>query len=299
MTTQTILSGTVGSTAYGLDREGSDIDTLEVHVRRMREIFAIGYLPQKDTLVEHEPADKTSHELGKYMSLVTKCNPTVMELLWLPEDLYNHVSWAGQRLIDHRDFFLNTIGVRNAYGGYARQQLHKLMERSSMITFDTMQEEWTDAATQAHTDIAKLDIMLEVADTIDEATLLQELINETADRLRWLSNSIAKAQKNWEEPTGTFDSDTRGRTAKHARHCMRLARQGKHLLQTGELFIRVPDPEEYWAFDDMDVEEMVKKLQEGTADINDVPSVLPEHWDVEASNALLYELRIMTLGEVT
>jgi predicted nucleotidyltransferase len=46
----------------------------------------------------------------------------------------------------------------------------------------------------------------------------------------------------------SFSSDTAKRTAKHARHLYRLCHQGHQLYATGELSIRVSDPEHFHDF---------------------------------------------------
>lgn len=47
---------------------------------------------------------------------------------------------------------------------------------------------------------------------------------------------------------GTFSSDVRNRTAKHARHIMRLIDAGVQLYTTGEMLLRVEDPQRYHDF---------------------------------------------------
>jgi hypothetical protein len=51
------------------------------------------------------------------------------------------------------------------------------------------------------------------------------------------------------------------RVAKHARHCFRLLRQGKQLLEYGTLTVKVPDPEFYWSFDEMSAEQIEKEFR--------------------------------------
>lgn len=47
---------------------------------------------------------------------------------------------------------------------------------------------------------------------------------------------------------GSFSSDLRKRTAKHARHLLRLLDQGFELYSTGQLLIRLQDPDRYHEF---------------------------------------------------
>lgn len=67
----------------------------------------------------------------------------------------------------------------------------------------------------------------------------------------------AQALKLARRGDGTFSADTRNRTAKHGRHMLRLLRQGRELLETGRLTLRVPDPQSYWDFDDMTPDQML------------------------------------------
>jgi|ERR1035437_843392 hypothetical protein len=126
----TILRGIVGSTAYGLDHAGSDIDRLGLFVAPTTAFHGL-HLPtgKAASRVQTTPDDYTEHEAGKYLALLLSCNPTVTELLWLPDELYEIVHPEGLALIAMRDKFLSAKMVRNAYLGYATQQFRKLVDR--------------------------------------------------------------------------------------------------------------------------------------------------------------------------
>lgn len=184
----TLLQGVVGSTAYGLARDGSDVDRLGVFVAPTVEVSGLHWSPDRESTVTTNP-DVTLHEVGKFLRLALKCNPSVTELLWLPKRHLEVVEPIyGETLIGLRRSLLSAPAVRNAYGEYARQQADKLRRRGD----------------------------------------------------------------------GSFSSDTRKRTAKHARHILRLLRQGRQLLRAQHLTVEVTDPEEYWEFDDMTSEQMLE-----------------------------------------
>ncbi len=162
-----LLKGVVGSKAYGLAHEGSDTDRIGVFAADTGGLFSL--TPLKDTITTHNP-DLTLHEAAKAAKLLMSCNPTLTEILWLPE--YEEQSYWGERLVDIRKCFLSEDRVRDAYLGYATQQFRKL---------------------EAH---------------------------------------------------GKFNSDiNETRAPKHARHLYRLVLQGYELLSTGELTVRLEDPE--------------------------------------------------------
>jgi predicted nucleotidyltransferase len=119
-----ILEGVVGSHAYGLAHAGSDVDTLGVFCEEPRRL--LGLTRPDDSVVSHEP-DVTHHELGKFCSLALKCNPTVLELLFLPEHTF--VTDEGRWLLELRGRCLSAPLARNAYGGFAEAQRRRLLNK--------------------------------------------------------------------------------------------------------------------------------------------------------------------------
>lgn len=129
MTNIPILSGVVGSTAYGLARAGSDIDRLGVYVAPSATFLGLRDLPERKlTNATHNP-DVTLHELAKFLRLCLVGNPSVLELLWLPDDLYEVVTSLGQELLQLRSKLLNRDKIRSAYVGFAGQQLRELQHQ--------------------------------------------------------------------------------------------------------------------------------------------------------------------------
>ncbi|MFE9099873.1 nucleotidyltransferase domain-containing protein [Actinomadura geliboluensis] len=124
-----LLSGIVGSTAYGLAGPGSDIDRLGLYAAPT--IAFHGLHPptgRAATTVTTKP-DVTFHEAAKFAALCLGMNPTVTELLWLPDELYETRTALGDQLISIRTAFLSARRVRDAYLGYATQQFHRLEAR--------------------------------------------------------------------------------------------------------------------------------------------------------------------------
>ncbi|WP_160051178.1 DNA polymerase beta superfamily protein [Nocardiopsis sp. FR26] len=118
-----LLSGVVGSTAYGLARPGSDVDRLGAFAAPTAAV--LGLHKPKDSIVSTRP-DTTLHEAGKLCGLLLGGNPTVTELLWLPEDLYETVTPLGRELVDIRAAFLCARRVHDSYLGFARGQLARV-----------------------------------------------------------------------------------------------------------------------------------------------------------------------------
>ncbi|GLY32116.1 nucleotidyltransferase domain-containing protein [Kineosporia sp. NBRC 101731] len=224
--TALILSGVVGSTAYGLAREGSDIDRMGVFVAPTLDVAGLDWHPHRESRASHDP-DVAMHEIGKTLRLMLKCNPTLLEMLHL--DDYEVLTDEGRRLVDARSAFLSEKYVRDSYGGYAKSQAHRL------------------------------------------AT----------------------------EERGYFSSNTKNRTAKHGRHLLRLLRQGRELLSTGSLTVRVSDPEEYWAFDLMSPAQMLDVYAHENELFEATSSVLPTAADRDRVSALLDSIRAAHLERTT
>ncbi|MEV5752975.1 nucleotidyltransferase domain-containing protein [Actinoallomurus sp. NPDC052308] len=124
--TEILLAGVVGSTAYGLATADSDVDRLGVFAAPTDAL--LGLRTPRESIVTTAP-DRTLHEARKWCVLALGGNPTVMELVWLPDDLYETRTAFGDELIGIRAAFLSAKRVRDAYLGYASQQFRKLENR--------------------------------------------------------------------------------------------------------------------------------------------------------------------------
>jgi hypothetical protein len=121
-----LLSGIVGSTAYGLAGPDSDVDRLGIFTYDTERFF--GLTDPADSHVSTKP-DATFHEARKAAKLMLGCNPTASEILWLPNDLYEVRTPLGEEAIAIRSAFLSAGRVRAAYLGYAEQQFKRMKEK--------------------------------------------------------------------------------------------------------------------------------------------------------------------------
>jgi uncharacterized protein len=122
-----LLQGVVGSTAYGLAHAGSDIDRLGVYAEPATAFHGLRLpIDKAASIVLHDP-DLTLHEARKYCLLALAANPTVTELMWLPT--FEIQTDLGASLVEIRAAFLSAPRVREAYLGYASQQLTRLASK--------------------------------------------------------------------------------------------------------------------------------------------------------------------------
>jgi predicted nucleotidyltransferase len=208
-----LLAGVVGSTAYGLAHEGSDVDRLGMFAVPTEELH--GLRRPQESVVTHGP-DSTFHEAGKAVRLMLSGNPTASELLWL--ESYETCTPLGEELIGLRRSLHSAKAVRSAYLGYADQQFRKLLGHRP---------------------------------------------------------------------------EQRAKSAKHARHLVRLLRQAEQLHSTGELTLRLSDPEEVRRLGERiaDDPDRARPLLARTEAVLDGSGVLPDAPDEAAAEAWLRRVR--------
>jgi predicted nucleotidyltransferase len=126
----------------------------------------------------------------------------------------------------------------------------------------------------------------------------QELINLrtaflSADRVRnaYLGYATAQFKRLTQRQDGTFSSDTRNRSRKHARHMARLVNQGHALYTTGQLTVQVPDPDWYHAFSQQTPDDWGAWFTAASTQFAAASSPLPDTPNVAAVNAWLVNVR--------
>lgn len=125
----TILCGYRGSIAHGMfepsDKPLSidDKDVMGVCVPPIEFYFGLRHYEQTESFIGEW--DTIIYELKKYISLLLKCNPNVLSLLWLDENYYIKRSPFGDMLIKNRDWFSSKKSYFS-FTGYAHGQLHRM-----------------------------------------------------------------------------------------------------------------------------------------------------------------------------
>jgi len=99
---------------------------------------------------------------------------------------------------------------------------------------------------------------------------------------------------------GSFSADTRKRTAKHARHLLRLCHQGFALYTTGEVEIRLADPQRFLDFGERvaagDIEHARRAMADYEDRFNSARSPLPSEPDRAVVQGWLLRVRRAFLG---
>ncbi|WP_067183526.1 nucleotidyltransferase domain-containing protein [Microtetraspora niveoalba] len=114
------LSVVVGSRAYGLDTEDSDVDRRGVFVAPTPMFWRLDKPP---THVEGPRPEEFSWEVERFCVLALGANPTVLECLWSP--IVEHVTGTGARLRAIRKAFLS-VRAEETFLGYADAQFRRI-----------------------------------------------------------------------------------------------------------------------------------------------------------------------------
>lgn len=107
-----------GSKSFGLNTPTSDTDIKGVYYLPKEKFFGLDYIPQ----ISNETNDEVYYEIGRFVELLLKNNPNILEILASPEDfiLYKHPLMERLKLED----FLSKL-CKDSFAGYAVTQIKK------------------------------------------------------------------------------------------------------------------------------------------------------------------------------
>lgn len=115
-----VLRVVVGSRAYGLDDDDSDVDRRGVYLAPAELHWSLWGIAEQ---VENAATQEHYWELGRLLVLALKSNPTATECLWSP--LVEHATGLGRELVGLRGALVSRLAYAT-FGGYAQSQFEKL-----------------------------------------------------------------------------------------------------------------------------------------------------------------------------
>ena len=111
-----------GSVAHGINTPSSDVDEGGVYFAPSDELLGLGIGYQDE--VHDSTNDTVWYELNKFMRLLCKSNPTMLETLFIDDEhvIYEHPLFT--EIKKYRDEFV-TKECFKSFGGYATSQIKK------------------------------------------------------------------------------------------------------------------------------------------------------------------------------
>ena len=167
----------VGSRAFGLDTEVSDVDRRGIYLPPADLHWSLYGVPEQ---IENPGNQECYWELGKFLRLALKANPNVLECLYTPE--VEHASPLAGEMRAMRGAFLSRL-VYRTYNGYTLSQFKKLEQ--DLRTTGTVK--WKHA-------MHLLRLLLSGAEVLREGEL-RIRVGEHRDRLL----AIKRGEVPWEE----------------------------------------------------------------------------------------------------
>lgn len=130
----TILRAQVGSGLYGLAIEGTDDrDEMGICIEPKRYVIGLDSFEQYEFRTQPQGVrsgpndlDLNIYSLRKWMRLALAGNPTVLMLLFAPDDELVEASWSGLELRKHTAWFISKDTGRR-FQGYMRAQREKML----------------------------------------------------------------------------------------------------------------------------------------------------------------------------
>ena len=119
-----ILKVLVGSRAYGLSDETSDTDYRGVFITPTSELLKIQPSSLLPNRVELE-ADDVNYEVGHFLNLALKSNPSILEIFVAP--IVGDLGVEGAKLRGLFPYVWSSKGVYEAFTGYAQSQQKRLL----------------------------------------------------------------------------------------------------------------------------------------------------------------------------
>ena len=115
-----IYSCVVGSRAYGLDEDASDVDRRGIYLPPAEMHWSLYGVPEQ---LENKSTEECYWELQKFLTLALKANPNVLECLYTP--LVERATPLARELLEMRSAFLSKL-IYQTYNGYVLSQFKKL-----------------------------------------------------------------------------------------------------------------------------------------------------------------------------
>ncbi|MDC3416229.1 DNA polymerase beta superfamily protein [Aquibacillus salsiterrae] len=241
----TIYQVVTGSQSYGLATPHSDIDQKAIVILPLQQLFTLN--KEWETQTFHQP-DIEFHSLKKAMNLFLAQNPTMLELLFVPEEMIIKQTTQGEILRKHRQLFLSKK-CYYSFAGYAKDQLtriksglEKTNETASRFTTDNVKKRLETCLSNQAKGFTIKNIYLtqngipgvELSVSTNQITLSQ--LHKITTSLSNLLRANTNKQKAKMPPS---------KLSKHAMHLFRLLHMAIELLETGELIVNREKDKEF------------------------------------------------------
>ena len=316
MKNKVILKIRAGSHLYGLNTPTSDEDFIGVYLSTPEELLGLNHSEIIDESVVNkdetgkntqDAVDCKYYELRKFCQLCLNANPTILELLYAPDENIVEIDKFGKLLMQSRNLFLSTK-IKHSFVGYAHSQMHKSQVKTENLQglkkalkyFETLDEVDRNKMLYDFFKIGKSTHLERSCDniglTIDKNFPSYVIIGDLKLNNQKIKSVIEKIQLRVSNATNRANSMLKhGCDPKFISHTLRLLDEGEELLTTG--FLELPLKNRDYLLKikkaELDFGEVLKEADERIKNLEvmkDEDTVLTKKPDSKAVDRLVYSI---------
>ncbi|MBC8061179.1 MAG: nucleotidyltransferase domain-containing protein [Clostridiaceae bacterium] len=240
-----ILLTTGGSYAYGTNIDTSehvsDFDVRGICLNSKEEILTMNC---SDKPFENRELDCTVYTLKQMITLLTNCNPNVLEILGTKEDQLFICSKEGKLLRDNAEVFLSAKAY-TSFGGYAIQQLRRLENALARDSYPQAEKEkhilgsvekqmytFVDRYKEITEDELNLYVDKSAKDTYDSEIYIDINLKHYPLRdLKGMFNEMSNVITDYDKLNHRNNKKDELHLLKHSMHLIRLLTMGTEILE--------------------------------------------------------------------
>ena len=284
-----------GSKLYGTDTPDSDLDTRGVIIPPME--VMIDPFMRFEVKDGFDGEDRALYDLGKFMNLAADCNPNIVELLFVPDQLVLFKKDVWEKVVAHRHLFLSK-NVKHRFLGYAISQLEAI-KRHRQWFIDPPDREPTRAEYGLEqTPSVSMAWLHSMKQTMNYQLLRPEFVEEIRKEeayrdahRKWENYRMWQSKRN---PKRRGTEEEYGYDTKYASHLFRLLSEGRELLLTGKITFPLPNAEWLLAIKNglYDYDDILALAQDAESDFDRwyAESPLPDKPDRNALKSIYYDI---------
>ena len=230
-----------GSHLYGTNTALSDIDYRGVFIPDERYFY--GFMLSTEQF-EDKKNDETYFEIRKFMRLAIDNNPNIVELLFVPENMWEVATYEWRLIYEHRKLFLSKK-AKYTFLGYANSQFKRIKSHRNWLLNPPKKKpipedfELTRETLMSDDDLGAYDSLQNQVYIIED---LMRVVNKNKAyknaRREWDNYESWKKNRN---PERAKLEEKFGYDTKHASHLIRLISEGEELLLNEKITFPRPD----------------------------------------------------------
>lgn len=241
-----VLDAVVGSRAWGLAHEGSDIDRRRVFLLPFP--WTTGLASPTDAFVSRD-GSTTTWEIEKAIRQALRADPNTLEMLFVPD--VEAADEVGAELLAARDAFVSAR-IHGSFGRYALSQGRRLANAARLVTHREALFDWLGRHPHSSLDEAAArlargalapdadDLVGRVGRAADDVARARQHVKQLYQSLHdqgWLPERSFEALRDFVREGGEPPPTPRSLRPKNAANLLRLVAVAVHWLSTGEALI--------------------------------------------------------------